>query len=606
MTLGFPRMEPVLSPTYPLGRSWAQCACVLAALMALAIAPLARADTLKVTISGIDKDMAAAVRANLTASQYANRNDVSATQARVFADDAAAQAATALQPYGYYNAEVASDLQHQGSQWTLNLRVTPGPPTRVAKLDLRVPDIALKLAPVRYAVRSFHPKAGEPMVDGTYEGSKGAIASALLETGWLDAKATEHKVAVTRADNRADIHLHYDVGERYKLGEVSFTGSQFAPGFLQRYVPWESGDWYSQSNLLALQQALTDADYFSIVDVEPEVARAKDHVVPVKVEVAPAKRTVYTAGLFVGTDTGPGVRAGLRRRWINRLGHTLDNEVLIAQRLKTAQIVYGIPRPGKDHASFNLGIGYRDENTRTSKSRTFSIAANATRDWHGFVRTLGVHLLSGTFTVGNSRSNVNIPGIERGNSTLIYPEIGLTKKVADNPLFVRKGYSINLIGRAGPGIDTRFAQALANVVWIHALGRSDRLILRGDAGITSVRDFSKLPPQLRFFAGGDRSIRGYAYQAIGPRNSYGLVIGGKRLLVGSATVEHYFTRDWGIAAFVDSGDAFNGSDFHARTGAGIGLRWRSPVGMVRVDVGVPINNPYYHGAQLHIVIGPDL
>src|SRR6185312_11939331 len=162
-----------------------------------------------------------------------------------------------------------------------------------------------------------------------------------------------------------------------------------------------------------------------------------------------------------------------------------------------------------------------------------------------------------------------------------------------------------LIGRAGPGIDTRFAQALANMVWIRALGRSNRLILRGDAGITSAQDFSKLPPQLRFFAGGDRSIRGYAYQAIGPRNSYGLVVGGKRLLVGSATVEHYFTRDWGIAAFVDSGDAFNGTAFHARTGAGVGLRWRSPVGMVRVDVGVPIANPYYHGPQLHIVIGPD-
>lgn len=639
MTPGIPRTKPVLSPTYLLGdarrkgcptfrnndvglptdeprgqpnlfpswASWVQCACVLAALLALAIAPSARADTLKVTISGIDKDMAAAVRANLTASQYMNRNDVSATQARVFADDAAAQAATALQPYGYYNAEVASDLQHQGSQWTLDLRVTPGPPTLVAKLDLQVPDVALKLAPVRHAVRSFHPKAGEPMVDGTYEGSKGAIASALLETGWLDAKATEHKVAVTRADNRADIHLHYDVGERYRLGAVTFEGSQFAPGFLQRYVPWESGDWYSQSNLLALQQSLTDADYFSIVDVQPEVAQAKDHVVPVKVEVAPAKRTVYTAGLFVGTDTGPGVRAGIRRRWINRRGHTLDTEALIAQRLKTAQIVYGIPRPGHDHASFNLGVGYRDENTKTSKSRTFSIAANETRDWHGFVRTIGVHLLTGTFTVGNTtRQNVNIPGVERGSSTLVYPEVGLTKKVADNPLFVRRGYSINLIARAGPGIDTRFAQALADVVWIHALGRDNRLILRGDAGITSVQDFSKLPPQLRFFAGGDRSIRGYAYQAVGPRNSYGLVIGGKRLLVGSATIEHYFTRDWGIAAFVDSGDAFDGTDFHARTGAGLGLRWRSPVGMVRVDVGVPINNPYYHGAQLHIVIGPDL
>ena len=574
--------------------------------MVFAIAHTAHADTLKVAITGVDKQLAAAARAQLTASQYVNRKDVSETQARVLANDATKQATTALQPYGYYNAQADSKLERHGSEWLVQVHIAPGPATKVASLDIKVPDVAMALRPVRIAVHAFHPRVGEQLNDATYEASKGAIASALLETGYLDAKATEHKVAVTRADNSAAIHLHYQVGQRYKLGTVSFEGSQFKPGFLQRYVPWEPGDWYSQSNLLALQQTLTDADYFSIVDVEPEVAKAKDHVVPVKVTVAPAKRTVYTSGVFVGTDTGPGVRAGIRRRWINRSGHTLDTEALVAEYLKTAQIVYGIPRPGHDNASFNLGIGYRDENTKTSVSRTFSLAANETRNWHGWVRTLGVHLLSGTFTVGNSGNNVNIPGIERGSSTLVYPEIGLTKKVADNPMFVRKGYSINLIARAGPGIDTRFAQALADVTWIHALGRSNRLILRGNAGITSVADFSKLPPQLRFFAGGDRSIRGYAYQAIGPRNSYGLVVGGERLLVASATIEHYFTRDWGIAAFVDSGDAFNGTDFHARTGAGLGLRWRSPVGMVRVDVGVPINNPYYHGAQLHIVIGPDL
>jgi translocation and assembly module TamA len=579
----------------------------LVAIAVLIIALPAHADTLKVTIAGADEQLAAAIRAEISASQYAGRTDVTGTQARALADDAGDEAATALQPYGYYNAGVAANLTRQGSVWTLHLQVTPGPPTKVALLDLQVPDIAVQLPPVRKAVRSFHPRTGEQMNDARYESSKGAIGTALLEHGWLDAEATVHRVEVTRATNSAAIHLHYKVGERYKLGAVTFEGSQFKPGFLQRYVPWQPGDWYSQANLLALQQALADADYFSIVDVQPEVDKAANHVVPVQVQVSPAKRTVYTAGIFVGTDTGPGVRAGIRQRWINRSGHTLDTEALVAQRLKTAEIVYGIPRPGHDHASFNLGIGYRDENTTTSKSRTFSIAANATRDWHGFVRTLGVHLLTGTFTVGNhGRQNVGIPGIERGQSTLVYPEIGLTKKVADNPLFVRHGYSINLIARAGPGIDTRFAQVLADVVWIRALGRDNRLILRGNAGVTSVQDFSKLPPQLRFFAGGDRSIRGYGYQAIGPRNSYGLVIGGERLLVGSATVEHYFTRDWGIAAFVDSGDAFDGTDFHARTGAGLGVRWRSPVGMVRVDVGVPVNSPYYHGVQLHIVIGPDL
>ena len=585
----------------------ARMAYALVAIAVLVAAPPAHADSVKVTIAGVDDQLAAAIRAAVSANQYVGRTDVTATQARALADDARGEAATALQPYGYYNADVAAKLARQGNMWTLHLQVDPGPATKVALLDLQVPDIAMQLPPILQAVRSFHPRAGEQMNDTSYESSKGAIGTALLEHGWLDAQATVHRVEVTRATNSATIHLHYKVGERYKLGTVSFKGSQFKPAFLQRYVPWQPGDWYSQANLLALQQALADADYFSIVDVQPEVDKAKDHVVPVQVEVSPAKRTVYTAGVFVGTDTGPGVRAGIRRRWINRSGHTLDTEALVAQRLKTARVVYGIPRPGRDHASFNFGIGYRDENTTTSKSRTFSIAANATRDWHGFVRTLGVHLLTGTFTVGNrGRQNVGIPGIERGQSTLVYPELGLTKKVADNPLFVRHGYSINLIARAGPGIDTRFAQVLADVVWIHALGSDNRLILRGDGGITSVQDFSKLPPQLRFFAGGDRSIRGYGYQAIGPRNSYGLVIGGERLLVGSATIEHYFTRDWGIAAFVDSGDAFDGTDFHARTGAGLGVRWRSPVGMVRVDLGVPVNNPRYHGVQLHIVIGPDL
>ncbi|TAN08327.1 MAG: outer membrane protein assembly factor [Rhodanobacteraceae bacterium] len=581
-------------------------AIALAALAALVAAPIAHADTLKVAISGVDKELAAAISAQLTASQYANRKDVSDTQARVLANDAAKQATTALQPYGYYNAQAESKLEHHGSEWLVQLHVTPGPATKVATLDIKVPDVAMALRPVRIAVHAFHPRVGEQLNDATYEASKGAIASALLETGYLDAKATEHKVAVTRTDNSAAIHLHYEVGQRYKLGAVSFEGSQFKPGFLQRYVPWESGDWYSQSNLLALQQALTAANYFSIVDVEPEVSKAKNHVVPVKVEVSPDKRTVYTAGVLFGTDTGPGVRGGVKRRWINRSGHTLNTQALIALYMKTAEITYGIPRPGHDHAHFNLGIGYRDENTKTYLSRTFSIAANATRDWHGWVRTLGVNLLSGTFTIGTfHHRNVNIPGVERGHSTLIYSEISLTKKVADNPLFARKGYSISLIARAGPGIDTRFAQALAEVKWIHALGNRNRLLVHGDAGITTVQDFSKLPPRLRFYAGGERSVRGYAYNAIGPRNSYGRVIGGERLLAGGVTLEHYFTRGWGIAAFVDSGDAFNGTHFHPRTGAGLGLRWRSPVGMVRFDVGVPINNPYYHGPQLGILIGPD-
>ena len=111
---------------------------------------------------------------------------------------------------------------------------------------------------------------------------------------------------------------------------------------------------------------------------------------------------------------------------------------------------------------------------------------------------------------------------------------------------------------------------------------------------------------LRFFAGGDRSVRGYGYQTIGPLNSDGRVIGGKSLLVASTEVEHYFTRNWGMAAFVDAGNAFSGVDYQPKIGAGLGVRWRSPVGMIRVDLGTPIHNSQAHGIELHLVIGPDL
>ena len=101
-------------------------------------------------------------------------------------------------------------------------------------------------------------------------------------------------------------------------------------------------------------------------------------------------------------------------------------------------------------------------------------------------------------------------------------------------------------------------------------------------------------------------MRGYTFQSIGPRNSSGRVIGGKDLLVGSTEVEHYFTRRWGIAAFVDAGNAFSGTDYRPKIGAGLGVRWLSPVGMVRVDLGVPIHDARRHGIVLHLVIGPDL
>src|SRR5262249_60004900 len=124
--------------------------------------------------------------------------------------------------------------------------------------------------------------------------------------------------------------------------------------------------------------------------------------------------------------------------------------------------------------------------------------------------------------------------------------------------------------REGLLSDTSCSQVTADGKYIFPLGRRQRMLLRLSLGTMAVTDFDQLPPELRFFAGGDRSIRGFDYQELGSTNAAGKVIGGTYLTVGSAEIEHYFLPKWGVAFFVDGGDAFRTGDFSMNIGAGLG------------------------------------
>ncbi|HKE49814.1 MAG TPA: autotransporter assembly complex family protein [Rhodanobacteraceae bacterium] len=576
----------------------------------------AEAGHVTVQLDGVDPPLRDAALAAVELNQYATR-DVTAAQAHRLYERASDQIKAALEPYGYYHAEVSGELKESGADYVAVLHVAAGEPVRVATLDIQVDGDADGQIPVQKAIAAFAPAKGRPLDHAAYEKSKATVQAALFGSGYLEAELVTRSVEVSRSANSADIHLAWKVGPRYRLGETVFEGGQFPDEFMQRYVPWNEGDFYTQDKVLDLQQRLIDADYFAVAQVQPDIEHAHEATVPIKVILAPAKRTIYTGGLFIGTDTGFGVRGGIDRRWLNRRGHKGKVEAIVAERLTTLNARYIIPLAGPNNHSLNFGFAYRDENTDTSQSKTFGLAATDSAIWHKWTRTYGIKFLTGDFEVAN------IPG----NTTLLYPEASLSRKQADDPIFVRKGWSLTFAGRASALIgSTSFAQVTADGKWIRALGDNGRFITRGSLGATEVKDFDKLPPELRFFAGGDRSIRGYAYQTIGPplpedqvpealarcaadhnRDCQTLIIGGKNLIVGSAEYEYYFKPNWGIATFIDTGDAFSTlNDYRQKIGVGVGARWRSPVGMVRVDLGFPVHDDQNSGVELHIVIGPDL
>jgi translocation and assembly module TamA len=432
-----------------------------------------------------------------------------------------------------------------------------------------------------------------------YEGSKSLISNLLQTNGYFDAKLERRRVEVTKSAKSADIDVAFLSGERYRFGEVRFSDAQFPPEFLQHYVPWEPDTYYTTDQLLALQQRLVDADYFATVSVQPDLADKANGYVPVETLLIPAKRTIYKAAAYVSTDTGPGARVGIERRWVNRRGHKIGAEVDYAQYLQEYTAFYKIPRPGIRNRNYTFAAGYKDEETDSSVSRLARVGASEVLDpWHDFTRTLGLQYLNGNFEIAG----------EQGSSSLLYADATLNRRRADDLMFPSRGLSL-LYGLrlAAEGLlsDTSLVQLRAEAKWIRPASKRSRFIARAALGAMVVDDFDALPPDLRFFAGGDRSVRGFDYQQLGELNENGGVIGGKYLTVASAEYEYYFLPKWGAAVFVDGGDAYS-SSFEANIGAGVGVRWRSPVGTVRVDVAIPVVTDEEKSVRLHIIVGPDL
>lgn len=565
---------------------------------ALSVADDTSAGTVELHTTGLSIELERAVNASLTLQRYLGR-EVSESEIGFLAARSESEAREALETFGYYDAEVHAEVETHASASRVVLSVVPGEPVKVASKSIVVGGAADQLEQVANAIDAFQPRVGERLDHVRYEDSKGAIVAALSNAGFLGAELRTHEIRVATQTRSAAIDLRWESGERHRFGPVKFSGAQFPPEFLERFVLWQPGDYYSGQRLLDLQQRLVDADYFSLVSVQPRRESATGLEVPIDVELLPAKRSVYTGSFYGSTDSGLGVQGGYTRRWLNLAGHRLQADVDYAQLKESASLAYTVPLRGRSYRNLRFAGSAQSEITDSSESHSTRLAATETSQYYGFTRTLGLQFLSGDFEIGS----------ERGNSVLLYAEGSLTMTRADDPAFPRHGHSLLFGVRLAPEsalADTSFAEIGAQAKWVRSVGRNSRLISRATLAAMAVDDFDELPPELRLFAGGDRSIRGFDYQSIGSKNAEGDVIGGTYLAVASIEYEHYFLRNWGMAVFVDAGDAFLKGEFDNNVGVGVGLRWRSPIGAVRIDVGVPVKSDISDEVRLHVVIGPDL
>lgn len=507
----------------------------------------------------------------------------------------------ALRAVGFYHPVIKKSLAFNQGCWQANFTIDAGTQVIVKTINITINGGAHDDPEFKKLRDKLLLKTGQPLKHNNYEKMKSQLASLAAQRGYLNSEFTSKKLVIDKAHNTASFELVFDSGKRQQFGEIIIEQDALEPELVAKYIAIKSGDFYSSEQLVETYDALSKSGYFDSIDIRP-ATDSNGKPVPVTIKLHPKPKYHYAFGIGFDTDIGILASASYQDNRLNKLGHFLTADLDIAPVLSTANVEYTIPLDNPLTETFSVGFGVKREDTDTFNSLSAKLSGRYKYTFdNGWKQTVFLDYSYEDFQTGTDT---------RGQTLLLVPGGNWLYSVADNPMRPSKGYRLkfDVAGSyKSPLSDVSFAQSSMAATWIQNLPWSGgKFIGRTELGATATNDFDKLPTTYRFYAGGISSVRGYAYKELGSTDAQGNVIGGQYLAVFSTEYEHTIFDDWGVAAFIDAGNAFNTvNNINLKTGAGLGARWYSPFGPVRVDVAIPLS-PADSAFQIHFSAGARL
>ncbi|TDF86373.1 autotransporter assembly complex family protein [Pseudomonas sp. H9] len=522
-----------------------------------------------------------------------------------FSRGAVEQAHKAAQALGYYQAQIESEVKPPAKADKaprLILTIEPGEPVHLRDVTIRIEGPASELKAFRLP-DSKALRTGEVLNHGHYDDAKRLIQNQAARYGFFSGRFVRQRLAVDPQAGVADIELVYDSGPRYRLGKVNFAGdTPFDETLLQRMVPFKADTPYDSELIAELNNALQSSGYFEGVRVDAAPTAAVAQTIPVSVQLQTRKPRTMGLGLGFSTDVGPRGKANWTRHWVNPQGHSYGWETELSAPRQNVGLWYDIPLDPPLTDKFRFAGGYQNE--EIAGTDTLSKLLTVGPEWHsklpsGWQRVLSLKYQREEYRLGD----------DSGLSNLLMPGVSYSYLRSDNRIDPHNGYRLQFdVQAAKEGLvsDTNLLHANVVLKGLTTLGQKHRFLGRVQVGGSATNDYqSSIPPSLRFFAGGDQSVRGYDYQSLSPENSDGDRIGGRYLVAGSVEYQYELIEKWRVATFVDQGNSFNNLEFPSlKTGVGIGVRWVSPVGPLRLDLAHALDDD--GGIRLHFSMGPEL
>ena len=504
----------------------------------------------------------------------------------------------ALQAIGYYHPDIDIATEQDNADWLLVVTVTLGRPTLVATMDWSITGAGEHEEALLNPFSKSPLTPGAPLHHEQYETLKSDVQTTALSLGYLDSRFEQSQVLVNTDTDRAAVVLHFVTGDRYYFGEVAYSDTAFDSDLVTRISAISTGDIFSTTQINQLYQDLVNSRYFQSVSIQPDLEARSQNQVPVTVELSPRERNVVTMGVGASTNMGPRLKVGWEKPWINGAGHRVQSGIEYSDVLRKVTAGYQIPLENPLNEFVAVQTGWQREYfediviDKQSLSLEKQIIVG-----NGWTQTLFMR-----WDKEKSRVNDDIQV-----SNLYVPGITLSKvfTTGDQPndWTLNQSYSVEVSHELW-GSDVSLTRFRAQISGTRALRPKHYVQLRTAFGTVLGAEADDTPASMRFYTGGDQTIRGFAYNSIGAADAAGDVVGGQNLIVGGVEYAYAYLPNWRAALFMDAGNAFNDAT-PVKIGVGPGIHWLTPIGTLRFELGYGISEPT-PPIRLHLSFGMQL
>jgi translocation and assembly module TamA len=527
------------------------------------------------------KDMAEALRKGLNVVRWQNDPQMTREQLARLADEALREARELAATEGYFSPQVSVSIDEGAQPRVVRLALEPGARSEVAEVELRFSGPASEdpqAAAIFKRVReTWLLRRGEPFRQADWDAAKRRAVRELSAYRYAAARVADSRALVDPQTQRVSLTVELASGPPYRFGEVRVVGTRrYADALVENLSPFRAGDDYDRDKLLVYQRRLLESGYFVSVQADVDPEEASPDAALARVAVLEAPRHHFEAGIGYSTDSGPRLDLRYSDQDVAEAAWRFRNTLHLDQKIRTLQFEFDSPpRPG---GRWN-GFFARARETDIQNERTTELATGVAHNW-------GAELTPTALIVSAHSEEQRVEGDVTDTRHAVYFGHRRTLRRTDDFISPREGYlGMFELGGAPSALATRqFLRGVISGSFFFPVGRRSDLLLRGQAGRVLASSREGVPSTFLFRVGGDQTVRGYAFESLGVRQGEAIV-GGRRMVVASAEYTYWVAENWGMATFVDAGNAWDDAELvRAAAGYGVGARFRTPIGPIRADL----------------------